>query len=278
MGTQVDLRAAAGQVMDRMAGMRVLGRRRLNAVLLLIGVLLVGGVAAIAAVAGDSERVAGLWAGAVIGSDGRAGVVEVIDYDFGIQQRHGIFRDVPGLSPDAQVAVLSATAPSDVTLEDLGGAVRIRIGDPSRTITGRHRYKIAYPLDGVAPEGRLAWDAVGTRWPVGVGNVEVHVAAPFKFEGARCVQGEAGSQQPCDITQPEPGHLVATISTLPARPGRHPVRDRRPQAGGRPSPGCALLRPPGRCDQRRSPRRIGSRGSRAGRSGPDVAGGAAGWP
>ena len=219
MGTQVDLRAAAGQVMDRMAGMRILGRRRLGTVLLLIGVLLVGGVAAIAAVAGDSERVTGLWAGAVIGSDGRAGVVEVIDYDFGIQQRHGIFRDVPGLSPDAQVAVLSGTAPSGVTLEDLGGAVRIRIGDPSRTITGRHRYKIAYSLGGVAPEGRLAWDAVGTRWPVGVGNVEVHVVAPFKFEGARCVQGEAGSQQPCGVAQPEPGHLVATISTLRAGQG-----------------------------------------------------------
>ncbi len=219
MGTQVDLRAVAGQVMDRMAGMRFLGRRRLGTVLLLIGVLLVGGVAAIAAVAGDSERVAGLWAGAAIGSDGRAGVVEVIDYDFGTRQRHGIFRDVPGLSPDAQVAVLSGTAPSGVTLENLGGAVRIRIGDPSRTITGRHRYKIAYSLDGVAPEGRLTWDAVGTQWPVGISNVEVHVVAPFKFEGARCVQGEAGSQRPCDITQPEPGHLVATISTLRAGQG-----------------------------------------------------------
>ena len=71
----------------------------------------------------------------------------------------------------------------------------------------------------MAPEGRLAWDAVGTQWPVGIGNVEVHVVAPFAFEGARCVQGEAGSQQPCDITQPEPGHLVATVSTLPAGHG-----------------------------------------------------------
>ena len=216
---QAGLRAAAGQVMDRMAGTRILARRRLDTVLLLIGALLVGGAAAIAAVAGDSERVTGLWAGAAIGSDGRAGVVEVIDYDFGTQQRHGIFRDVPGLSPDAQVAVSSATAPSGMTLENLGDAVRIRIGDPSRTITGRHRYKIAYSLGGVAPEGRLAWDAVGTHWPVGIGNVEIHVVAPFTFEGARCVQGEAGSQQPCDITQPEPGHLVATIGALRAGQG-----------------------------------------------------------
>jgi Predicted membrane protein (DUF2207) C-terminal domain/Predicted membrane protein (DUF2207) N-terminal domain len=219
MGIQVDLRATPGQVMDRVAGMRIGAHRRLDMVLLLIGALLVGGAAAIGALVGDGERVTGLWAGAVIGSDGRAEVVEVIDYDFGTQQRHGIFRDVPGLSPDAQVAVSSATAPSDMTLENLGDAVRIRIGDPLRTISDRHRYRIAYPLDDVAPEGRLGWDAVGTQWPVGIGNVEVHVVAPFKFEGARCVQGEAGSQQPCDITQPEPGHLVATISTLRAGQG-----------------------------------------------------------
>jgi uncharacterized membrane protein YgcG len=216
---QVDLGATVRQVMDRAAGMRIRAHRRLDMVLLLIGTLLVGGAAAIGAVVGDGERISGLWAGAAIGSDGRAGVVEVIDYDFGTQHRHGIFRDVPGVSPDARVAVSSATAPSDMTLEDLGYAMRIRIGDPGRTISGRHRYKVAYPLDNVAPEGRLAWDAVGTQWPVGVGNVEVHLVAPFAFDQLRCVQGEAGSQRPCGITQPEPGHLIATIRTLPAGQG-----------------------------------------------------------
>jgi len=205
--------------MGRAAGMRIRAHRRLDMLLLLIGALLVGGAAAIGALAGDSERITGLWAGAAIGSDGRAGVVEVIDYDFGTKQRHGIFRDVSGLSANAQVAVSSATAPSDMTLEDMGYAMRIRIGDPARTITGRHRYKIAYSLDGVAPGGRLAWDGVGTQWPVRVGNVEIHVVAPFEFQGARCVQGEAGSQRPCDLAQPEPGHLVATIRTLPAGEG-----------------------------------------------------------
>ena len=219
MSMQVDLGATARQVMDRAVGMRVRAHRRLDMGLLLIGALLVGGAVAIGAVVGDGERISGLWAGAAIGSDGRAGVVEVIDYDFGPKQRHGIFRDVPGLSSDARVAVSSATAPSDMTLANLGDETRIRIGDPGRTITGRHRYKIAYPLDNVAPQGRLAWDAVGTRWPVGIGNVQVHVVAPFAFDQIRCVQGEAGSQRPCDVTQPEPGHIVATIRTLPARQG-----------------------------------------------------------
>jgi predicted membrane protein DUF2207 len=205
--------------MGRAAGMRIRAHRRLDMVLLLIGALLVGGAAAIGAEAGDGERVTGLWAGAAVGSDGRAGVVEVIDYDFGTKQRHGILRGVPGLSSNAKVAVSSATAPSDMKLEDMGHAVRIRVGDPARTITGRHRYKIAYSLDGVAPRGRLAWDAVGTGWPAGIGNVEVHVVAPFEFKGARCVQGEAGSQRPCHLAQPEPGHLVATIRTLSAGQG-----------------------------------------------------------
>jgi uncharacterized membrane protein YgcG len=242
MSIQVDLGATARQVMDRAVGMGIQTHRRLDMVLLLIGALLVGGAAAIGAAVGDGERISGLWAGAAIGSDGRAGVVEVIDYDFGTQQRHGIFRDVPGLSSDAQVAVSSATAPSDMTLANMGYAERIRIGDPGRTITGRHRYKLAYPLDEVAPQGRLAWDAVGTQWPVGIGNVEVHVVAPFAFGEIRCVQGEAGAQRPCDITQPEPGHLVATIRTLPAGQGAtlYAAAGRRVDAPRLPVPSSGL--------------------------------------
>src|SRR4029453_15610784 len=125
--------ARARRVMDRVAGMRIRTHRRLDMVLLLIGALLVGGAAAIGAVVGDGERITGLWAGAAIGSDGPARVVGVIGYDFGAKQRHGIFRDVPGLSPAAQVAVSSATAPSDMTLENMGNAGGIRIGEPGRT-------------------------------------------------------------------------------------------------------------------------------------------------
>jgi hypothetical protein len=157
-----------------------------------------------------------MWVGAVIGRDGQAGVVEVIDYDFGNQHRHGILRDVPGLSSDAPVEVRSATAPGDFELDYMGSDGRIRIGDPTRLISGRHRYTISYPLDGLAPEGKLAWDAVGTGWPVRVGNVMVHVVAPFELEGVRCVQGVVGSLRPCDVAQPEPGHLVAVVDALQA--------------------------------------------------------------
>jgi hypothetical protein len=201
------------------AGMRARTRRRLDLALLAVAALIVGGAAAAAAALGDSERVTGLWAGAELARNGDARIVEVIDYDFGAQRRHGIFRDVPGLLSDAPVQVSSATAPDDLDLIDLGSETRMRIGDPERTITGRHRYTIRYPLGELAPDRRLAWDAVGTAWEVEVANVEVHVVAPFEFQGLRCVRGEAGSQAPCDVAQPEPGHLVARLDDLGAGKG-----------------------------------------------------------
>jgi Predicted membrane protein (DUF2207) len=140
-------------------------RRRVDAAVLAGAVLLVGAVAFAEGVAGQTERISRLGAGAAVGGDGAARITEVIDYDFGSQRRHGIFRDVPGLDPAGPVEVSSATAPDQVELTGTAQQARVRIGDPDRTVSGRHRYRVAYPLPGVAPGGRLAWDAVGTAWP-----------------------------------------------------------------------------------------------------------------
>ena len=75
---------------------------------------------------------------------------------------------MPGLDPADPVQVASPSAPAQVEVTGTAHQTRLRIGDPERTVTGRHRYTIAYRLAGVAPGGRLAWDAVGTSWPVGI--------------------------------------------------------------------------------------------------------------
>jgi Predicted membrane protein (DUF2207) len=116
--------------------------------------LLVGGAALAGAANADDERVTRLWAGAQVEDDGAAGIVEVIDYDFGIQRRHGIFRDVPGLDRDRPVEVSSASAPAQLEVTGTAVQTRLRIGDPARTVAGRHRYRIAYRLGGPS-----------TRWP-----------------------------------------------------------------------------------------------------------------
>jgi uncharacterized membrane protein YgcG len=234
--------------------MRTRRRRRLDRALLVVGALVVGVVAAVGAAVGDDERITGLWAGAEVRADGGARIVEVIDYDFGVQQRHGIFRDVPGLAPGDPVEVASPTAPDEVDRSGGSNQSRIRIGDPERTISGRHRYTIRYPLAEVAPDGRLAWDAVGTAWPVAVGRAELHVVAPYVLDQARCVHGGAGSDRPCRVAQPQPGHLVAEVDGLGAGEGvtLYAVAGRRleaapglppPPSGAAADPGTGLLWP-----------------------------------
>lgn len=231
-------------------------------VLLGAGALVTGGVAVIGGVAGDPERVTGMWVGASLTQDGGAAITEIIDYDFGLSQdKHGIFREIPGLSPTSPVEVDSASAPDAIaeqTAATIGPAsdpgVRLKIGDANTTITGRHRYRIAYDLPGLASGGRLAWDAVGTEWEVEVAQTEVHVVAPWEFEDLLCSQGGTGTSGGCELRQPEPGHLVATVGSLDSGEGVT-IRAQRgasiaeapvlpdPPVSAPPDPGAGLAKP-----------------------------------
>lgn len=229
-------------------------------VLLGIGAAASGAVAAIGGVAGDTERVTGMWVGASLTDDGTAAITEVIDYDFGLAAgKHGIFRTIPGLSTDSPVQVTSASAPdgiADKTTELVGGerGIRLKIGDPNTTISGRHRYEIEYALPDLAAGGHLAWDAVGTGWTVTVQQSEVHVVAPWEFEGLGCSKGSTGTSGGCELTQPQPGHLVVTVGSLDSGEGVTIEADRgapleaaprlpAPPIDAPPDPGAGLALP-----------------------------------
>ena len=225
---------ALGAVGNAMAGMEVSRRRRLDLCLLGVGALVVAGAAMLGARIADGERVTSLWVGGELSGDGAARVVEVIDYDFGSERRHGIFRDVPGLLRDEPVTAVSATAPAAVDLGDVAGQARIRLGDPARTITGRHRYQIRYALADPTRTGKLAWDVVGTAWEVPLGDVEIQLVAPFELEGVRCVHGTAGAQRPCEVDRPAPGRLAARVDHLDAGEGVTLFADRGARLGDSP--------------------------------------------
>jgi Predicted membrane protein (DUF2207) len=194
-------------------------RKRVVGVVVLAVLAVVVGIATtvVAAVAAP-ERITSLWVSATIADDGSAQIEEVVDYDFGGAQRHGIFRDVPGLRTSAPIEVTSPNAPDSFTLTG-SFPPEIKIGDPGETISGRHRYVLRYTVDGVAPNGRLAWDAVGTGWPVDIENVEVHVVAATSLTGSRCVAGTTGSNDACSLVVVEPGHLATRLDGLPSGHG-----------------------------------------------------------
>jgi hypothetical protein len=206
--------------------MRMGSRRKLDMAILAGGGLFVAGASAIGAAAGDIERIPSLWVGAALHQDGSSAVTEIIDWDFGnAQGKHGIFRDVEGLSPSARIEVTSPDAPDDLAVMSAPvdspsyPATRLRIGDPNTTVSGRHRYEISYDHDGLQTGGALDWDAIGAAWPVSIEHAEIDIVAPWEFGALSCVRGTTGSTTSCDIAQVEPGRLVVTPGSLDAGEG-----------------------------------------------------------
>lgn len=194
-------------------------RRRMSLILTFVGVVVTGAVALVGAVSGDSERIDGYHASAVVRADGSAAITEVIDYDFGPRERHGIFRDVPGLDKRAHVEVASPTAPTGVFLLGTERRPQIRIGDPDRTVRGRHRYILRYPLHVGFGDDRISWNAIGADWDFKLRNVEVELVADRELEDVRATRGASGSWDACPFEVKAPGHVVAHVASLDVRHG-----------------------------------------------------------
>lgn len=189
-------------------------RRRIDAVLAVLAVVLVGAAAAIGALAGDTERIADYWLHAELEGPGQATVVEVIDYDFGPNSRRGLLRNIPDVSADADIVVSSPTAPDQLQVTGSSREARLRVGDPAVTIRNRHRYRIEYPIETLLVGERVSWNAIGTDWDVPISAAEIHLTAPFGLEAPQCDQGRRGRVGGCVAVEVEPGHLVVEASGI----------------------------------------------------------------
>lgn len=183
-----------------------------------IGIVLVSLLAPLAAFVGarvlDGERITSYWTAAAISTDGpNAQVSEVIDYDFGQAARRGVLRRVPDLDPTSEIIVSSPTAPDQLQV-GIGSGATLRIGDPDRTIRGRHRYFIEYTLSTLTSTDRFSWNAVGTEWDVAISGTEIHVTSDREFRDVRCDRGRRGSFGGCRADQIEPGHLLIKTGRL----------------------------------------------------------------
>jgi hypothetical protein len=139
-------------------------------------------------------------------------VTERIAYDFGANDRHGILRDLPvrfryddrydRVYPVHVLGVSgSPGTPDQYKVENVDSTLRIRIGDPDRTITGGRGYTIVYrvegTLNGFADHDELYWNAVGTQWEVPIEHAAVTVGAPAAISRVACYAGPLGATTPC---------------------------------------------------------------------------------
>lgn len=156
-------------------------------------------------------------------------VTERITYDYGAAERHGIFRELPARvrydNDNDRVYRLSIlgvqgslSTPDQYQLENEGPVLRVRIGDPDQTITGRHDYTIDYrvrgALDGFEDHDELYWYAVGTHWPVPIRRASATVTAPAAISHLACNAGPSGLPRPCASSAVDGGKALFTATDL----------------------------------------------------------------
>ncbi|MFA5935640.1 MAG: DUF2207 domain-containing protein [Patescibacteria group bacterium] len=135
-------------------------------------------------------------------------ITETIVYDFEDEDRHGIFRTIPvnyqrnGASYKFHLEHISVTADEKevpVSISQGGGSVTIKIGDPDKTITGKHTYKISYTTDRAINffEGssELYWNVTGNEWPTMIERASFSIDLPGAPTQTTCYVGAFGSTE-----------------------------------------------------------------------------------
>ncbi len=139
--------------------------------------------------------------------DGVVVVEERITYDFGSLQRHGIYRDIETITPNAEGTLYQVTLSDIVVSDEYGNTlpvstshkrskgsdqISLRIGDPDRTISGEHVYVIDYTVSGAvtyfSDHDELYWNATGTGWDVPIEQASVRVIVPPDASGTAALQ------------------------------------------------------------------------------------------
>lgn len=165
-----------------------------------------------------------------LNSNGELYVEETINADFGILEKHGIFRDVPfkylnslfhrrDIEIDIEKVAVDGQATKFEAYES-DGNLRIKIGDPLRTISGEHTYTIGYTVSGAVnffdTHDELFWNVTGNDWPVGIEKVTVEVDSPAEATSYQCFTGLEGSRsQNCRVEERVDALLVEAQGLSP---------------------------------------------------------------
>jgi len=139
-------------------------------------------------------------------------VKEKILYNFGNLQKHGIIRSIPLTDVGSVKVVGVVDGSSNVSRYETskkGGYLKIKIGDPDKTITGSRLYTISYEVkDGLRffkDHDELYWNVTGNEWPVPISAAQIAIRLPgsvsdddLEFD---CYTGSLGSKEKSCVWQ-----------------------------------------------------------------------------
>lgn len=149
-----------------------------------------------------------------INKDGTIDVKETIEYDFGELDRHGIFRNIPYIKTNKDgkkfkldFSNFSVTDENNFAYKysrsTVDESIKLKIGDPDRTISGIHTYIIQYKVRGAltyySDHDELYWNATGNDWEVPITQSTAQVVWPQEIQESEikvaCYTGITGSTE-----------------------------------------------------------------------------------
>jgi len=151
-----------------------------------------------------------------INKDSSINVTESIEYDFGNERKHGIFRTIPldfddkYFDKDIEISNIKVTNSNGESrpfeIKDKGKKKKIKIGDPNKKITGTQTYNINYKVDWATRffenHDELYWNAIGGNWEAPTEKAKVKVELPESINESdlilKCFVGKRGSKNECN--------------------------------------------------------------------------------
>ena len=152
-----------------------------------------------------------------INPDSTIEVEEKIIYDFGSEQRHGIFRDIPvkykarGGNYNLDIYDISARDERgdyyETKITSEGSNKRVRIGSESLYVAGEKVYIVSYAIGRAInyfdTHDELYWNITGNDWPVEIQSASAKIYLPQGVNSEKvrfdCFRGSLGSSEACVI-------------------------------------------------------------------------------
>jgi uncharacterized membrane protein len=143
-----------------------------------------------------------------IQQSGDVQVSEKISADFFETEKHGIYRDIPyrytnedGSTYYTEIKNVRVSGHKYEVMKE-GDYVRIKIGDPDKTVSGKQQYDITYTavgvLRGFSTYDELYWNVTGSYWEVPIQAISTRVSIPNgDIQEVNCYVGAQGSQELC---------------------------------------------------------------------------------
>lgn len=175
----------------------------------------------------ETEVINNFNANITIQKDGSVLIAENIVYNFGSNQKHGIFREIPLTAVNGPQLNIDVSGVSNETGQSYqyttsitNNVLQIKVGDPNAFVTGVKTYIIHYRVDNAIrtfnDHDELYWNVTGNQWPVAIQNVSALVSLPDSsmpdvkmdcFTGPQgsvqknCSYGRSGANVDFSITQ-----------------------------------------------------------------------------